>query len=459
MTEVGMRRSSLSTMAFTSVLLFICSIYSCYAQVPLLMWTSDGSSMPHLAQPTAGQTVSGGQLASYMKSAFSIAPHNVLIFLQDKLSMEDFTLYGGVFGNKQDSAFSNVESALQTSSSPLVLPALDWSASHSILELFQGELGIPAVHIDPSTLKEIKLNTAQPSLLAVRLPYTAGHQTKELLLKNDAIIGEVLNMFKSQDVPYTAVYTGLKPSRVIEETPVMAGHSVGRSLLQAPPQPSVKPPLVFNGTEGPCILLWADTLIASYADQEADLARDIFNGSAEVTAGSVCNETLSRLVLNYNNVLGLQSLRLIFSMRKVLFPVSARNWSVMEQVVLEYDGQRAIFNGSGGIYSPAEYSFHCQSVSSTQSPLLVPRSATDNATQWKLSFTDFQIQGFNVTGGDFSYASDCAGFFTPGIWMGLLTSLLMVLILTYGLHMIMQLRTMDRFDDPKGPAISVPQSE
>lgn len=158
MTEVGLRRSSLSTMAFTSVLLFICSIYSCYAQAPLLMWTSDGyvtrlyleycllihfysnsrtllcssyicslqaarsansdiqkrsvevhysgqglksawfcwgesqwylcryrSNMPHLAQPTAGQTVSGGQLASYLKSALSIAPHNVLLFLQDKV--------------------------------------------------------------------------------------------------------------------------------------------------------------------------------------------------------------------------------------------------------------------------------------------------------------------------------------------------------------------------------------
>ena len=75
------------------------------------------------------------------------------------------------------------------------------------------------------------------------------------------------------------------------------------------------------------------------------------------------------------------------------------------------------------------------------------------------SFTSLQIQGFNVSGQDFSYASDCAGFFSPGIWMGLLSSLLMVLVLTYGLHMIMQLRTMDRFDDPKGPAISVPLTE
>ncbi|KAK7128942.1 hypothetical protein R3I94_017238 [Phoxinus phoxinus] len=462
MTEVGVRRSSLSTMAFTSVLLFIFSIYSCYAQVPLLMWTSDGYSMPHLAQPAAGQAISGGQLVSYLKSALSTAPHNVLLFLQDKLSIDDFTMYGGVFGNKQDSVFLNVESALQTSSSPLMLPALDWSTADSVLELFQGELGIPAVHINPSTLKEIKLNTAQPSLLAVHLPYTFGAQSKELLLKNDEIIGKVLDLFKSQDVPYTAVYTGLKPSRVIEDTPVMAGSFVGRSLLQAPPSPSVKPPVVFNNTAGqPCIMLWADTLLASFLGKEIDLGKDIFNGSTAPPdlTGSVCNDTLSRLVLNYQNVLDFQSLQLIFSMRKIFFPVSARNWTVMEQVVLEYDGQRAIFNASRGIYAPAEYSFHCQIVSSFQSPLLVPRNATDNATQWKLTFTDFQIQGFNVTGEMFSYASDCAGFFTPGIWMGLLTSLLMVLILTYGLHMIMQIHTMDRFDDPKGPAISVPLSE
>lgn len=56
--------------------------------------------------------------------------------------------------------------------------------------------------------------------------------------------------------------------------------------------------------------------------------------------------------------------------------------------MIEYDGQTSVFNGSGGIYSPAEYSFHCQNVSSTQSPLLVP---TGSAAPWRLSFTDFQV--------------------------------------------------------------------
>ena len=84
-----------------------------------------------------------------------------------------------------------------------------------------------------------------------------------------------------------------------------------------------------------------------------------------------------------------------------------------------------------------------------------------SVSNFYLFFPDLiQIQGFGLANGtNFAYASDCAGFFTPGIWMGLLTSLLMLLIFVYSLHMIMQLNTMDRFDDPKGPSILVPQSE
>ena len=71
-----------------------------------------------------------------------------------------------------------------------------------------------------------------------------------------------------------------------------------------------------------------------------------------------------------------------------------------------------------------------------------------------------QIQGFGLSNStNFSYASDCAGFFTPGIWMGLVTTLLMLWILTYGLSMILQVNTVDRFDDPKGPSISVPLTD
>lgn len=42
-------------------------------------------SLPHLTQSPAGHVVSDGHLVSYLKSALDSAPHNVLLFLQDKV--------------------------------------------------------------------------------------------------------------------------------------------------------------------------------------------------------------------------------------------------------------------------------------------------------------------------------------------------------------------------------------
>lgn len=82
---------------------------------------------------------------------------------------------------------------------------------------------------------------------------------------------------------------------------------------------------------------------------------------------------------------------------------------------------------------------------------------TNVPSLWQMTLHDFQIQAFNVTGERFSYASDCAGFFSPGIWMGLLTTFFMLFIVTHSLHMLLSLKTMDRFDDHKGPAITLTQ--
>lgn len=75
----------------------------------------------------------------------------------------------------------------------------------------------------------------------------------------------------------------------------MAWELAGRSLLQAPPELAVKPPLTFNSTEGkPCILLWANQLNVGYdKGQLFDLGSLTFNGSVSLD-GSLCNETLSR---------------------------------------------------------------------------------------------------------------------------------------------------------------------
>ncbi|XP_045913179.1 ATPase H+ transporting accessory protein 1a isoform X1 [Micropterus dolomieu] len=470
-------------------LLSLLNTGNCDEQVPLILWTSEGISLPSQSPPTAGHIVEQQQLASYLEKAVNVGPRNVVLFLQDKMSIEDFTMYGGAFGNKQDSVFPNLEGALMSSSSSLVLPAVSWPASNAVIGQLQDQLETSPLYMDPETLSQLRLNASSPALLIFRLPYGIGADlmsAKEILSGNDEVIGQVLSIMKTQSVPYTAIYTALRPSRLslLQEAASLsmeAGLGGGRSLLQArggykererererqrriKEKAGLYAPVEFKEDEETCILLWAKSLtvriLRSGRWEDHDLTPSTFGeGVSPKLHGSSCDKTKARLVLNYENVLGHRSFKLIFAMSQRHYQVSARRWFTLDAVELEYDGTKATFNGSRNIYAPAEYSYRCESVTNFRWPLLIPRSSKDPANQWKVSFEDFQIQGFNVTGSEFSYASDCAGFFSPGIWMGLITSLLMVLVLTYGLHMIMQLHTMDRFDDPKGPAISVPQTE
>ncbi|KAM3617071.1 uncharacterized protein V6R79_001776 [Siganus canaliculatus] len=447
----GPRRSSpVRIVAFIAFFFALVAEGSSTSQVPLLIWSNDG--LPSQESPAAGHITSIDQLSSYLSSAFSAGPHTVLLFLQDKLSKDDFTVFAGVFGNKQDGAFQNLQAALQSASSSVTLPAVEWSESSAIPALLQDKLGVSPLLVDVDALSHLSINASVSNLLLISLPYCSDSQTSclQVLRDNDQLIGQVLSVMKDKNVPYTAMYTGLQPSRVISEMS-LSNQPAGRSLLQAVVS-DVNPPIMFNSSGGPCIMLWAQNLFISLSSSSEWI--DLATATPRLSS-SFCNNTRSRLVLSYES-----GHTLSFDMSQRFYPVSARNWFTLDSVMLQFGNESASFIGSRNIYAPAEYSYRCESVTNFRDTLLFPNSTSQNTLQWRLNFVDFQIQGFNLANGtNFSYASDCAGFFTPGIWMGLLTGLLMLLIFVYGLHMIMQLNTMDRFDDPKGPSISVPQSE
>ncbi|XP_034722012.1 V-type proton ATPase subunit S1-like [Etheostoma cragini] len=103
------------------------------------------------------------------------------------MSVEDFTLYGGAFGNKQDSVFPNLEDALMSSASPLVLAAVSWPASSSVIGQLQNQLDTSPLYMDPETLSQLRLNASSPALLVFRLPYGGGSDlmsAKEILSGN-----------------------------------------------------------------------------------------------------------------------------------------------------------------------------------------------------------------------------------------------------------------------------------
>ncbi|ETE67864.1 V-type proton ATPase subunit S1 [Ophiophagus hannah] len=219
------------------------------------------------------------------------------------------------------------------------------------------------------------------------------------------------------------------------------------------------PPLnVTNGTNTTCILFYATNFTLTInTTVHMNLTNSTFIFHDVDTTSSVCSDTNATMTLCH--ILFLSR----FLMTNMFYTSSSKNWFTLEFVHILQDNrdaedEPAQFNVST-IYGPAEYSFHCPLVGteSHYDVLLIP--ANDKAKNWKIDISDFQIQAFNIENNIFSYASDCTSFFTPGIWMGLVTSLILLLILTYGIHMILNLTTNSRFDDPKGPALSVPQTE
>ncbi|KAM9785705.1 V-type proton ATPase subunit S1b [Neosynchiropus ocellatus] len=439
-------RGKLASSLLVSLALFISTTST--EHVPVLIWSAD--RIPALSSSAAGSILSQGQFSAYLSTILGSGPHTVVLFLQDKLSLDDLTVFGGVFGNQQDSSFPNLQAALKSSHSSSI-PAVECSGKSEMVSLLQEKLGVSPLLVDADTLAHLSLRTSVNNLLLIQLPYcgSSGRSCRELLLSNDEIMGEVLRDMTRRGVPYVSVFSGLRSSRV-SSGPALSG-SMGRSLLQSP-EPGVKPPIMFNVTGAPCIMLWAQNLNVRFSAAQGWV--DLASQTPSLT-GSSCSSTSSVLVLSYP-----AGVTLRFFMSQRYYRVSARNWFTLDAVQLQANSSMKSFVGSRGVYAPAEYSFHCMAVSSLQDALLVPNNTVQNTSEWAVTFVDFQIQGFGLANGtNFSYANDCAGFFTAGIWMGLLTSLLMLLIFVYGLHMIMQLNTMDRFDDPKGPSISVPQSE
>lgn len=437
------------------LLLVVAAAAAAEQQVPLVLWSSDRDLWAPAVDTHEGHITSDMQLSTYLDPALELGPRNVLLFLQDKLSIEDFTAYGGVFGNKQDSAFSNLENALDLAPSSLVLPAVDWYAVSTLTTYLQEKLGASPLHVDLATLRELKLNASLPALLLIRLPYTASSglmAPREVLTGNDEVIGQVLSTLKSEDVPYTAALTAVRPSRVARDVPMVAG-GLGRQLLQKEPVSALTQPVSYNDT-APRILFWAQNFTVVYRDQWKDLTPMTFGVQDLNLTGSFWNDSFARLSLTYEQLFG-TTVTFKFILANRFYPVSARHWFSMERLEIHSNGSVVYFNVSQ-VTGPSIYSFHCQYVSSLSKNgnLLVPRT---QPSLWQMTIQDFQIQAFNVMGEQFSYASDCAGFFSPGIWMGLLTSLFMLFIFTYGLHMILSLKTMDRFDDHKGPAITLTQ--
>ncbi|NXY03523.1 VAS1 ATPase, partial [Pteruthius melanotis] len=408
-----------------------------------------------------GHVFSAQELTELLQPLFTQNSRTLVLFLQDRLSIDDFTYFSESYGNKNP--FQN--EILQSSPSSLVLPAVDCKATKSLLNILQESGGWKLTNVTNLNVSQLEVNASNPNLLVVQLQPLAsglkGISTLQAIAENDKIIGRVTMDLQERGIHFSVIYTAVRPSRISRRTDVVT--ELRRQLMAAEEEDSLSyPPLNVTTGNYTCILFYASNFsLKANGSVLIDLTNATFVTQDVDISASECSDSNTTLSLKYTEpVSGISSLEIRFLMTNKFYEGSARKWSTLHSVEIVQDGEKFATFSVSAISAPAEYSFHCQLVgTSNLYPARLVPSSDDEAKNWDVFISRFQIQGFNIINNQFSYASDCTGFFTPGIWMGLVTSVILLWILTYGIHMIMQLTTNNRFDDPKGPALSVPQTE
>lgn len=98
------------------------------------------------------------------------------------------------------------------------------------------------------------------------------------------------------------------------------------------------------------------------------------------------------------------------------------------------------------------FSFSCSKLR-----LRSPPATNDTLAQIDLYINRFQIQPF-TTGKPwkiFADSFDCSTWFTISLWVGLFVTILFGGIISLGIFMLFEIKTMDRFENPKGKTITV----
>lgn len=112
---------------------------------------------------------------------------------------------------------------------------------------------------------------------------------------------------------------------------------------------------------------------------------------------------------------------------------------------------------SNDVYAPTDFSYYCGNLT------LNGKGTAEEPSTYSLHWNSLQFQApFGSTTDEkfvFGDAWHCVGFFTGGILSGLLIVALLLTITFVGVCWMMDINTMDRFDDPKGKTITINASE
>jgi len=425
---------------YFKVLLFLPLVFG-QSSVPALIWN---------VGMTGDKNVVESAPALQLNEVYDISDilsnhHNVLLFLQDELSIEDLSSH--------KSEFSTLTTIFESEKALYIPKVKDNVAQRLEHKLKKDKYTVSRIKAG-TAISEIKLNEGTKNLVIIELPPTSTNPRRSHALKKvDEVISSVLDKVKGV-ADFVAVYTATSSSIPVSED--VARLRVSRSL-KAIGDPSN--PDTFYSND--CVFMYLKKpMTVSMKGPRG--AHDALPAVPHAVLGTCNHPDTNNIMLNYNDVTlngeTLHKLKLNFE-----FKMDRGTWHSPTVTVDMQKGASGISNRTVlhmrrdmQMSAPVNHCFNCG-----QTVVYEQRTIGNHTTagQFNLHVNGAQVQAFMGDAVQFGAVWDCEGFFTAGVWMGLLASGLATTILLAGMCMIADIKTMDRFDDPKGKPIMLTQAQ
>ncbi|KAJ8703965.1 hypothetical protein PYW07_013259 [Mythimna separata] len=400
-------------MAFCRVVysLLVLSVISCYAsKVPVYLW---GDSLKSSIKSNPLTTYTCDEFGAVLKQVLVEEPVTVVVFTEETLSVEDFSLKNEDGETSFPYLHENLGEAIYMPTVKDALATLNRTAGPDAVNIFS-EDPVPV----GARFVFINLNDARED-----------ESRADMLRRHDAYMQETIAKMQEmqEDLNIVAVYTANYPSWTIPVTK----SRVRREAEGATEGARTSRMYTLDGLR----------LVASSIQVKA--GNDSRTLSEAISQDSSLNDTYVNATLTFEN-----STSLLLN-----FNSHGGYWFFDEVVLTMGSVVETLYPPEDEVFAVLGFSYRCAQY--------ITFTSINETTTYTVSFVDMKVQPFFETNTTqiFGESFNCVPFFSASIWAGLFVVFILLSITFYGIMMMLDIRTMDRFDDPKGKTITINAAE
>lgn len=436
------------------IIAMMCFSSSFAFPVPLVSWSYGDRSVSFPGKVLSGHSVEARKVFQSNLQPYTEDGHILFTFLQDELSVDDFTKYS--------SSFKHLQKNIQSRKSS-VFPSVS-QKEQSIVQLVKSNSKL--IEVYSNDLERWSLNDlpTDANSILFHLEPVAGSTVegkKQIFERNDALMAQILNQVKSKVDNFGVVYTAEQPSEnianlLVNEQLKGRNHAM-RQLLEDKTSAEPASGRLFNNTG--IVFLYLKSLKFGDINNQSEL----LNATSKKSKNSVCSEGACSISVNTTRSSGnITKFEMLIEMKTN----NVTNEWYCDIITVSGDINGKAFptqNYPCGRYTNVS-DFESATYSSIRAPIGMSYGCHDmffidgNQTEYTLSLGGLQLQP-HITNDAFGNCYHCVGFFSLEILTGIVVVAVLLIGLMIGSMMMMAIQTQDRFDDPKGQTISVPTQD